>query len=485
MRFLPTDLASRFTDEQTRIGELVGAAAFDNAGGNTNSVLRLGVEREYPIIHPQTGMRHLCGNDIVNTIRKPWCTREFPKCVIEQVTDPFDFRPDVFRLIHDQVLQRRGVAAVLAASHGATLGDFGLLSSFGPDDMHTGLAIVSDLPRYRALLKYLGARNGTYRMRFSGLEGPVSFDVPSSPVPAGLTAGFSPNVQFHPDVIGLAVDLSAAIAWINPLIASSSPFAAGTVAEWDSRVRSWQEGMDPECRLSPFGPGRYFGVRSAAAVMNWLAMLNGSELILTTEEAGIDEANEPFPMTRLLVGTRWNFVGRLRATLRDKVLCVHWENRLPDTGLTVADDIANAAFYVGLMSKLLTTVSSADELMCYEVAETTFRRCAETGDLETNIMWRGTGRPAGQFIRETLIPMAYDGLSSQGIDEQVARGLLSMIDRRIARKMTPAHWLLSRLRVHDKGHSRAEAVGLTLAEAAHVQAGQTQNFDHFQGVADW
>jgi len=477
-------LQARFTEEQASARQLIGAAKFDTADNKSGMLLRLGAEREGCIID-RKGVRHLCGDKVVAKVDKPWCTREFAKCVVEMTADAFTVGPNVFEQLFDQLLERRAIVAEAIAEHGAILGDFGLLASFGCTDMHSGEEIVSPLARYRSLLSYLGRRNGCYDIRLNGLEGELKIGVPASPVPAGLTAGFSPNVQFHPSFIGLALDLTTATAWTNPLIASSSPLAVETVGEWDSRVPFWQYGMDPERKLSPFGPGRYLNCPGGEALLDWMTMVGDGELVLTFEEAGIDLTAEGFPVLRLLTGTRWVQTGRLRGTVKEGRLCLHFENRLPDTGLTVLDDVANAAFYVGLIAALLRQVASADELISYADAEQAFAECVRTGDCEMHIRWRGVLQPAGKLLLETFIPLAYEGLVAEGIEGPVAQGLLEVVARRLRKKQTAAHWLLARMHRNQHGTNRADAVRLTLAEAAHVQSRQETVFTRFEGVADW
>lgn len=137
-------LQARFTEEQASVRQLIGAAKFDTADNKSGMLLRLGAEREGCIIDSK-GVRHLCGDEVVAKIDKPWCTREFPKCVVEITTDPFAFGPNVFEQLFHQLIERRAIVAQAIAEHGGILGNFGLLASFGCTAMHSGEEIVSHL----------------------------------------------------------------------------------------------------------------------------------------------------------------------------------------------------------------------------------------------------------------------------------------------------------------------------------------------------
>lgn len=482
-RFLTDGQNRKAAGEHAKLSKYVSDGRFVGTTAR-DTVLSLGFERESCLI-TESGDPAMCGNTIVDEIGASWMKREFPRCVVEVNSDTIAAGPAMFDELHRQLIERRGIVAAHAREHGAYVLDCGLLGSYPEAALNDGADVVSDALRYRSLLRYLGTRNGRYEIAVNGVERGLKVAVPVSPVPAGLTGGGSPNVGFHPSVIGLAADLSTATAWAFPRLCSSSPFAFGRRALWCNRVPVWQYGMDPERRLSPFGIGRYWGVRGAAVILEWANFVREGELVLDFDEAGVDPESGAFPLLNLLTGTRWVQAGRLRQTVVGDELAVYFEHRVMDTAFTIMDDVANAAVFVGLISALIAADTDPEDLSSYAHAERNFERCVRTRDAE--IMWRGRMRMATDVVREEILPLAIRGLQSLGFDQCFAESLIGVVSRRIENGRTAAEWLLERADHLSSVRrvSEDEAVRLALREAALMQTKQCGSLSCMQGVADW
>ena len=450
-------------------------------------IRRIGAERECVLLTAD-GVMAPVANDCVAALGQPWVHMEFPRFVIEANSDPIPAGPRMFHVLTEQLLERRALVSEQARERNARVLDIGLLGSFSQEQMHSGRQIVSSASRYTNLLRNLGTRNGRYSFTLSGLEGDIQVDVPSSPVPGGLTCGFSPNVEFAPSHIGLAADLTVATAFTSCVLASTSPLVLGRVGEWDSRVSFWQYGMDPQRCLSPFSVGRYWKVRGADVLLAWYAeVLGRGELVLSFQEAGLSSDAPGYPALSLLASTFWVQTGRFRPGFTSTGLRPFFENRLCDTNLTVVDDVANEAFYVGLIAHLLKTVDQADELMPHAEAERAYEEARRNGSVW--LRWRGRDREARTLILDELLPLAQEGLESEGIDSRFAETLLQVVARRLCmgkEGRTGAHWLLARYQKHrDSPCASDTAVRRTLAEVAQIQQTQPRDLSVLEGVADW
>src|ERR671928_5870 len=142
-------------------------------------------------------------------------------------------------------------------------------------------------------------------------------------------------------------------------------------------------------------------------------------------------ANSPFFFgkelwreTRLHNGTiyRWNrpvyAVVRGRPHLRV-------ENRVLPAGPTVADIVANAAFYYGLIRALVDEDRPIWSRMSFSAAEDNFHRGARDG-LDAHVYWPGVGEaPAAELVLRRLLPMAHEGLERFGMDTADRERLLA------------------------------------------------------------
>ena len=94
------------------------------------------------------------------------------------------------------------------------------------------------------------------------------------------------------------------------------------------------------------------------------------------------------------------------------------ENRLLAAGPTVADTIANAAFYFGLVRALAESERPLWSQMSFSAAEENFHVAARQG-IDAQIYWPGVGQVrATELVLRRLLPMAREGLASWGVDRR-------------------------------------------------------------------
>src|SRR5205085_1550508 len=121
------------------------------------------------------------------------------------------------------------------------------------------------------------------------------------------------------------------------------------------------------------------------------------------------------------------------------------ENRVMPTGPTVLDEVANAAFFAGLMQSLPDAYGDIDRLMPFDDAKENFVAAARHG-LGAQLTWLGgAARTAAALILEDLLPLAREGLKSSGIDGADIDLYLGTIEERVRAGQTGARWALSSL----------------------------------------
>ncbi len=90
------------------------------------------------------------------------------------------------------------------------------------------------------------------------------------------------------------------------------------------------------------------------------------------------------------------------------------ENRVLPAGPTVADILANAAFYYGLLRALVDQDRPLWSQMSFAAAEENFHAGARDG-IEANVYWPGVGEvPVAELVLRRLLPMAHEGLETLG-----------------------------------------------------------------------
>ena len=144
---------------------------------------------------------------------------------------------------------------------------------------------------------------------------------------------------------------------------------------------------------------------------------------------------------------RWN---RACYGIIDDKPSLRIEARYLPAGPTVVDEIANSAFFLGLMTALPEEFGDVREKMSFDDAKNNFFNVAQNG-LNTQIAWfDGKSYPTGSLILEQLLPLARKGLERAGIDAADIDKYLGIIEKRVAAKVTGAQWMLDSLANMDE-----------------------------------
>jgi CBS domain-containing protein len=126
------------------------------------------------------------------------------------------------------------------------------------------------------------------------------------------------------------------------------------------------------------------------------------------------------------------------------------EARFLPAGPTVLDEMANAAFFLGLMTALPGEFGDVTEKMSFDDAKQNFYAAARFG-LKSQLAWfGGECRSAKRLILEELLPRARGGLRSAGVDEEDIEKYLGVLENRVNAEKTGARWMLDSLAAMDK-----------------------------------
>lgn len=152
---------------------------------------------------------------------------------------------------------------------------------------------------------------------------------------------------------------------------------------------------------------------------------------------------------RMHNGTVWRW-NRACYGVADGVPHLRIENRVLPSGPTTVDEIANAAFFIGLMLALPAEYGDISERMSFDDAKSNFFRAARHG-LDAQFNWiDGQSHSASSLIRDILIPLARQGLLEASVDPADVDRYLDIIEDRARCRQTGARWLTTSLSRMDK-----------------------------------
>ena len=139
------------------------------------------------------------------------------------------------------------------------------------------------------------------------------------------------------------------------------------------------------------------------------------------------------------------------------------ENRVLPSGPTVLDEMANSAFWFGLMSGVIEEFGDITTHMDFDEARGNFVAAAREG-LAAPITWTdGQTYSAHDLIADRLLPLAREGLEEGGIDTGDIDRYLEVIERRVSTKTTGAMWLLRSYTNLKAGKTKAETLSALCA----------------------
>jgi gamma-glutamyl:cysteine ligase YbdK (ATP-grasp superfamily) len=358
-----------------------------------------------------------------------------------------------------------------AARRGAHLVMIGILPTLG--EGHMSPSSISPNPRYQLLSdQILAARGEDLAIDITGTERlRTSSD---SIVPEAACTSTQFHVQVSPEAFPAYWNASQAIAGVQLALGANSPFLFGKELWSETRIALFEQATDTrseELKAQGVRPRVWFGERWINSIFDLfeenvryfpslLPILEDEDPLEVLERGETPQLGE----LRLHNGTiyRWNrpvydVVGGLPH--------LRVENRVLPSGPTVADTMANAAFYFGLVRTLAEHERPLWSQMSFSAAEENFHVAARQG-IEASVYWPGLGQvPATELVVRRLLPMARAGLDAWGVETDERDRLLGIIEQRCLTGRNGSSWFVEKFheRCDDCG-DRMEALRATLQD---------------------
>jgi gamma-glutamyl:cysteine ligase YbdK (ATP-grasp superfamily) len=353
-----------------------------------------------------------------------------------------------------------------ARTDGAHLAMIGILPTLMP--RHVRLEAMTANPRYAALNDQIfAARGEDIALAIDGVERLDTYA--DSITPEAACTSFQLHLQVSPSQFAQYWNAAQAIAGVQLALAANSPFLFGSELWRETRVPLFEQATDTrpdELKEQGVRPRVWFGERWITSVFDLFEENTRyfPALLPICEDDGdplalLDRGEVPeLAELALHNGTvyRWN---RPIYAVVDGRPHLRVENRVLPAGPTVADAVANAAFYYGLVRTLAEQERPIWSQMSFHAAEENLHAGARHG-LDAQLYWPGLGTiPAAELVLRRLLPMAHAGLESWGVDAEVRDRLLGIIEKRCTNGVNGAAWQVGV--VHDlerAGASRAAAL---------------------------
>jgi gamma-glutamyl:cysteine ligase YbdK (ATP-grasp superfamily) len=388
---------------------------------------------------------------------------------IEINVPPAKVREGGLTTFEDNLRRSLNDAEAKSSAVGAHMVMIGILPTL--DAGHMTLSSLSANPRYKLLSEQiLDARGEDITIAVDGVERLRT--TADSIVPEAACTSTQFHVQTPPDLFAEYWNASQAISAVQLAVGANSPYLLGKELWRETRIPLFEQATDTrseELKAQGVRPRVWFGERWINSVFDLfeenvryfpaLLPVSDDEDPLAVLEAG---GTPRLAELRLHNGTiyRWN---RPVYDIAAGVPHLRVENRVLAAGPTVADTMANAAFYFGLVRALAESERPLWSQMSFSAAEENFHMAARQG-IDAQVYWPGVGQVrATELVLRRLLPLARQGLQDWGATDEEIERLLGIIEQRCLLGVNGAEWLVGRVRAEGSG-DRFDALRAALCD---------------------
>ncbi|RIV73712.1 CBS domain-containing protein [Flagellimonas aequoris] len=415
-----------------------------------NDVVRIGAEQEMCLINQdyRPAPRSL---EVIEALNDPHFTTELASYNLEANLDPVVLEKKCFHFVQQQLEGLLNKANAKASAVGAKILLTGILPTISKDEL--GMDFMTPIPRYYRINDILKAwRGDDFSVRIKGVD-ELSLHHDSVLFEACNTS-FQLHLQIAPEDFIKSYNWAQAISGPVLGVCCNSPLLLGRELWRETRIALFQQSLDTRKwtkavkeQVARVGFGEHWQKDSAAEIF---------KQDISTHRILLTKPIEPYSTELLKEGRvpklealhlfnstiyRWNRpcygVGNGKPHLRI-------ENRYIPSGPTVIDEMANFAFWVGLMAGRPQQFDDMPSIMDFREAKLNFLRAAMNGR-QAMFSWLGRAVTAKKLAKEELLPIAYAGLRKFDIDEKDISRLLGVIEARI-RNGTGAEWQIKNFR---------------------------------------
>jgi gamma-glutamyl:cysteine ligase YbdK (ATP-grasp superfamily) len=392
------------------------------------------------------GMPSMRNADVLDAIANPAWATEVGQFNLEINVPPRMLDGDTLATLETELRADLNAADARARTVGSHLVMIGILPTLAEHDVHEETMSANE--RYKVLNEQIfAARGEDMRIAIDGAEHLLIYC--DSITPEAACTSVQLHTQVSPDDFADYWNAAQAIAGVQVALAANSPYLFGRQLWQETRIPLFEQSTDTrpdELKEQGVRPRVWFGERWITSVFDLfeenIRYFPALLPICEKEDplAVLDRGDTPqLAEMSLHNGTvyRWNrpVYGVVNGRPHLRV-----ENRVLPAGPTIADVMANAAFYYGLVRSLVEAERPIWTQMSFTTAAENLHAAARDG-LDAQLYWPGVGDvPVAELILRRLLPQAREGLARWGVDDAAASRLLGILEQRCLTGQNGAAW---------------------------------------------
>ena len=418
--------------------------------------LRIGAEQEIFLVDSAMCPAPIA-DEVIKRAKDSRLTTEIGQFNIEGNLTPLDFAGDCLSKLEAELYEVLNIVKHSAEKLNSDAVLVGILPTIQLSDLV--IENLTPLPRFHELNRVLTAMQGDDReIHIKGLD-ELNLHLADT-FTEFCNTSFQVHLQVPISEFVNAYNWSQAIA--APVLASAvnSPLLLEHRLWYETRIALFKQATDirsPALQARSQPTRVHFGAKwISGSILEMLHEDVARFRIILSRELEEDSINalEQGSIPKLKAwgmhnGTIWRWNRACYGILNNKP-GFRVEARYLPSGPTIRDEMANSAFFLGLMMALPKKYGDVAELMAFEDAKDNFYGVARYG-LKSQLIWLdGRGYRAKRLILDELLPLAKEGLEGVGIDDADIKRYLGVIEKRAEAQRTGAGWMLESLTGMDR-----------------------------------
>ncbi len=431
-------------------------------------VTRIGAEQEMCLIQKKSFKAAPIALEIIEILKdNPWLDTELAKFNLEINLDPRIFTGSALKDMETETSNKLNIIKNELAHFQSDILLTGILPTLHKNDLESHN--LTPRERYKLLVESLSAQllGQAFELRIQGIDELLLRS--HTPLLEAANTSFQVHLQVDPDNFVPYYNIAQALTAPVLGISANSPIVFGRRLWHESRIALFQQALDVRT------PNEHMRERSPR--VNF-----GSDWV---HHSILDIYREDIARFRSLIYPQTN-ENSMEAVLAGKIpklsaLQVHnstvyrWnrpcygisdtgkphlriENRVLPAGPTVVDEIANAALWLGAVVGCAKEWGDIRKKMSWEDVRDNFEKAARFG-IDSKFTWfKDKKITVTDLVQHELIPLAKEGLSSQGIHSGDIDFYMDIISQRAKLNLNGARWQLRAFTKLKKETSMDEAI---------------------------
>ncbi len=431
---------------------------------------RIGAEQEMALVNENWKPAPV-NQEILDSLKDDHFTTELAKFNMEINLDPLEFKGNCLSVLESQLRTMMDRVDDIGDQFGAKPLLTGILPTIQKSDLI--FDNITPNPRYKILSDLLlEFRGGHFELHINGTDELITKH--QNILFEACNTSFQVHLQVEADSFVSKYNWAQAISGPTLAAATNSPILLGKRLWRETRIALFQQSIDirkTEKVIRDKNPRVLFGnswVRDSIIEL-FQEDIARHKVIFTNpiEEDSLKMIEEgKIPKLKSLMlhnGSvyKWN---RPCYGIMNGKPHLRIENRLFPSGPTVIDEIANAAFWLGLMKGMPIEYENIADKMDFDDAKTNFLKAGRMG-LGAQFTWIGHEKmiPSHELICKELLPLAREGLQSVKIDKNDIDTYLQIIEERVGSQKTGSQWMVESFSKLKKEVTIDEALVATTA----------------------